>query len=204
MSNTSSDKRIAIYARVSTRHKGQELETQLQPLKEYASNRGFQVREEHIYTDSGISGTKDKRPALDRLMKAAMGKQFDAVVVFRFDRFARSIKHLVIALEQFQALGIDFISINESVDTSTPMGKAMFTVIGAMAELERNIIVERVHAGIARAKREGVHCGRPVRVYDRDKARKLHKDGLSLREIAKQLGIGKDTVRAAISGGAHL
>jgi DNA invertase Pin-like site-specific DNA recombinase len=189
-------KRIAIYARVSTKHKGQEVETQLQPLREYVRNRGFTVQDE--YVDVGVTGTRDRRPHLDRLMKAAQSRQFDAVVVFRFDRFARSIKHLVIALEQFQSLGVDFISLNEAVDTSTPMGKAMFTVIGAMSELESNIIRERVAAGMKRAKREGIHCGRPARIFNKDKAREMAGKGMSLRVIAKALGVGKDTVRAAL------
>ena len=183
---------------MSTKQKGQEIETQLQPLREYARNRGFKLQDEHIYTDNGISGSKDKRPALDRMMKASMAKEFDAVLVFRFDRFARSSRHLVNALDHFHSLGIDFISLHEAVDTSTPMGRAMFTVISAMAELEKNIIVERVNAGIARAQRAGIHCGRPRRVFDKERARELYHKGLSLRDIAKKLGVGKDTIRAAL------
>ena len=115
--------KIALYARVSTKNNGQNPETQLLALREYAKARGFQVFNE--YVDVGISGSKEKRPALDRLMKDARRRKFDAVLVARFDRFARSTRHLVLALEEFNALGVDFISLSESVDTSTPMGKIL-------------------------------------------------------------------------------
>src|SRR5262245_20139375 len=119
--------KAALYARVSTKNNGQNPETQLLPLREYAAKRGFEVVQESV--DLGVSGSKDRRPELDRLMKAARSMEFDAVLVARFDRFARSTRHLVVTLEEFNALGIDFISLNESVDTSTPMGKMIFTVL---------------------------------------------------------------------------
>src|SRR5213594_4283273 len=122
------NKRVALYARVSTKNNGQDPETQLIALREYASHRGFEIIDE--YVDVGISGAKDRRPELDRLMRDARRRKIDAVLVARFDRFARSTKHLVLALEEFQSLGIDFVSLNESVDTSTPMGKMIYTVIG--------------------------------------------------------------------------
>src|SRR5262249_51252523 len=105
--------------------------------------------------DEGVSGAKDRRPALDRLMADARARKFDVVIVARFDRFARSVSHLLRALEEFKALGIDFVSLNESIDTSTPMGKMVFTILAAVAELERSIITERVHAGVHRARKEG-------------------------------------------------
>src|SRR5262245_55131278 len=118
-------KRAALYARVSTKH-GQTVETQLLPLRQYCQARGLEIVEE--YCDSGISGSKDRRPALDRLMKDAKARKFDAVLVFRFDRFGRSVSHLIKALEEFHALGVDFVSLNEAVDTSTPAGKLMFAL----------------------------------------------------------------------------
>ena len=157
--------RVALYARVSTKNNGQNPETQLVALREYAKNRGFDIAEE--YVDLGVSGSKDRRPALDRLMKDARARTIDGVLVTRFDRFARSTKHLVTALEEFQALGVDFLSLGESVDTSTPMGKMIFTVLGAVAELERSLIKERVALGLERARREGKIRGRPKRIFDR-------------------------------------
>jgi predicted site-specific integrase-resolvase len=144
----------ALYMRVSTKGHGQTSDTQALALKEYAERRGFDVQE---YRDEGVSGTKDRRPALDKLMADARARKFDVVIVARFDRFARSVSHLLRALEEFKALGIDFVSLNESIDTSTPMGEMIFTVLAAVAELERSIITERVHAGVNRARKEGRH-----------------------------------------------
>src|SRR5215471_7473872 len=143
-------KRAALYMRVSTKGHGQTTETQALALCDYAAHRGFEIVEE--YRDEGISGSKDSRPALDRLMKDARARKFDVVIVARFDRFARSVSHLLRALEEFSHLGIDFVSLSESIDTSTPMGKMIFTVLGAVAELERNLIRERVQMGISRAR----------------------------------------------------
>src|SRR5262245_19934995 len=126
-------------------------------------------------------------------------RKFDAVVVARFDRFARSTKHLVTALEGFGALGIDFVSLSESVDTSTPMGKMIFTVLSAVAEVERNLIRERIAMGLDRARKQKKTLGRPRRIFDRGKALTLRHQGKSLREIATELGVGKDTVRAAFA-----
>ncbi len=188
--------RVALYARVSTKNNGQNPETQLVALREYASHRGFEVTEE--YVDLGVSGSKDRRPALDRLMKDARARKIDAVLVARFDRFARSTKHLVTALEEFQALGVDFVSLGESVDTSTPMGKMIFTVLGAVAELERSLIQERVVMGMARARRDGKSHGRPKRIFDREKAQRLRDEGKSFREIGLILKVNKGTVAMAL------
>ena len=150
-------RRVATYLRVSTKNHGQNLDTQRLALQDYARHRGFEITEE--YADHGLSGSKDRRPALDRLMKDARGRKFDAVLVARFDRFARSTKHLVTALDEFAAFGIDFVSLSESVDTSTPMGKMIFTVLGAVAELERNLIRERIAMGLDRARKQKKPAG---------------------------------------------
>ena len=189
-------KRVGLYARVSTKNHGQTPETQLVALREYVANRKFEIV--HEYVDTGFSGAKDRRPQLDRLMRDAKLKKFDAVVVARFDRFARSTRHLILALEEFHSLGIDFISLNESVDTSTPMGKMVFTVIGAVAELERSLIKERVIMGLERARKQGKQLGRPKIIVDREKVIRLREEGLSLRKIAEMLGIGKDSVNAIL------
>jgi len=190
-------KRAAIYARVSTKNNGQNPETQLVALRGYVQNRGWEITAE--YVDHGISGSKDSRPQLDRLMKDARARKLDVVIVARFDRFARSTRHLILALEEFQSLGVDFISLNESIDTSTAMGKMVFTVLGAVAELERNIIRERVTAGLRRAKKEGKTLGRPRVIVDREKVRQLHGHGSSVRIIANQLGLTKSTVHSIVA-----
>src|SRR5215468_1390454 len=189
-------KRAALYMRVSTKGHGQTTETQAVALRDYAANRGFQIIEE--YRDEGISGSKDSRPALDRLMNDARARHFEVVVVARFDRFARSVSHLLHALEEFNHLGIDFVSLSESIDTSTPMGKMIFTVLGAVAELERNLIKERVQMGISRARKQGKQLGRPKRVFDREKARMLVRK-MSIRQAARQLGVSRGVVERALS-----
>src|SRR5689334_6217432 len=145
--------------RVSTKNHGQTTDTQALALNEYAARRGFTIVEE--YRDEGISGSKDSRPALDRLMKDARFRKFDVIVVARFHWFARSVSHLLRALEEFSHLGVDFVSLSESIDTSTPMGKMIFTVLAAVAELERNLVKERVQMGISRARKQGKPLGRP-------------------------------------------
>jgi DNA invertase Pin-like site-specific DNA recombinase len=184
-------KNVSLYARVSTKH-GQDPETQLQQLREYASNRGLTVVAE--YVDKGVSGAKDSRPKLDALMADARVGKFDGVLCWKFDRFARSTRHLVMALEEFQTLGIHFVSLREAIDTSTPMGRMVFTVLGAVAELERSLIVERVNAGLSRAKRQGKTLGRPRVIVDREKVTRLAKEGLSVRAIAGKMRLAKSTV----------
>jgi len=190
-------KRAALYARVSTKQHGQNPETQLLPLRDFAQARGFILIDE--YVDVGISGSKASRPQLDRLMNDAKKRRFDAVLVARFDRFARSVKHLVTALEEFHALGVDFISLNESIDTSTPMGKMVFTILGAVAELERSLIRERVQAGVDRAKRQGKTLGRPKRIVDRERVLQLYGEHRSLRKVSELAGVGKNKVAAIVN-----
>jgi len=193
MANRNSTPRVALYARVSTKNNGQDPETQLIALREYAQARKFEVFGE--YVDVGISGSKEKRPSLNRLMDHARRRRFDTVLVARFDRFARSTRHLVLALEEFNALGVDFISLSESVDTSTPMGKMVYTVIAAVAELERSLIRERVVMGLQRAKAQGKKLGRPRgSAQDVDTIHRLRREGLSLLQIAKRLNTSKSSV----------
>ena len=185
-------KRVALYARVSTKN-SQDPETQLLALREYAKARKLEVFSE--YVDIGISGSKDSRPALNRLMADARKRRFDTVLVARFDRFARSTRHLVLALEEFNALGVDFISLSESVDTSTPMGKMVYTVIAAVAELERSLIRERVIMGLQRARVEGKRLGRPPGTKASiKKIQRLKSQGLSIRQIASEMKVSKSTV----------
>ena len=186
----------ALYMRVSTRNHGQTTDTQAVALREYAERRGFSVVE---YRDEGMSGTKDRRPALDRLMADARLRKLDVVVVARFDRFARSVKHLITALEEFRALDVDFISLNESVDTSTPMGKMIFTVLGAVAELERSIITERVYAGLHRARKQGKTLARPRVIVDRERVKELRKAGKSIRIIAAEMSLNRQTVHNIVN-----
>jgi DNA invertase Pin-like site-specific DNA recombinase len=191
--------RAAIYARVSTSNNGQDPTTQTRELREYAERRGWTVTGE--YVDIGISGTKEKRPELDRLMADAHRRRFDCVVVWKFDRFARSVSHLLRALETFKAQGIEFVSFSEQMDTSTPAGKMVFTVLGAVAELERSLIVERVRAGLRNARAKGKRLGRPKSVVDTSRVAALRSQGLGWKKIATELGIGVGTLyRLALDG----
>jgi DNA invertase Pin-like site-specific DNA recombinase len=184
--------RAAIYARVSTNN-GQDPTVQTRELQEYCQRRGWEIADE--YVDVGVSGAKDSRPELNRLLAEAHRRKFDALVVWKFDRFARSVSHLLRALETFQALGIEFVSLTEGVDTSTPTGKMIFTVLGAVAELERSLIQERVKAGLRNAKAKGKHVGRPKVIVDRSQIARLRAQGLSWLAISRSLGVGEGTVR---------
>src|SRR5437016_3097214 len=150
--------KVSLYARVSTTDKGQDPELQLRELRDYCQRRGWDVAGE--YVDVGVSGAKDSRPELNRLMADASRRKFDGVVVWKFDRFARSVSHLLRALETFRSLGVEFCSFSEQMDTSTPTGKMIFTVLGAVAELERSLIAERVRAGLRNARAKGKRLGR--------------------------------------------
>ena len=181
--------RIAIYARVST--KDQNCELQFRDIRTYCAARGFaSVRE---FVDIG-SGAKDSRPQLNDLMAAARKRQLDAILVWRFDRFARSTKHLLLALEEFRSLGIQFISYQENIDTNSPLGQALFTIVSAVAQLERDLIRERVRAGLRNAKLKGKTLGRPTLTLDRDRIARLRASGASIREIAAQLEVSTTTV----------
>ena len=168
---------------------------QLRELCEFRERRGWSVAEE--YVDVGISRSKEDRAELNRLMADAHRRRFDAVVVWKFDRFARSVSHLLRALETFKALGIDFVSLSEQVDTSTPTGKMVFTVLGAVAELERSLIAERVRAGIRNARAKGKRLGRPRVAVDASRIATLRAQGQSWGAIHRETGIAKGTAQRA-------
>lgn len=194
MRNTTAIETAAIYARVSTTD--QDCDMQLRDLREYCHRRGLKVVE---YIDTGASGAKASREQLDRLMLDARRGKIDVVICWRFDRFARSTKHLLDALEEFKSLGIGFVSHQEAIDTTTPMGKLLFTIVAAMAEMERSILIERVRAGMATARTKGKSLGRPKRVFRRDKALQLRAEGLSWRAISKRLGVPVSTLHLGCS-----
>jgi DNA invertase Pin-like site-specific DNA recombinase len=168
---------------------------QTREIEEYCQRRSWEIA--GCYVDTGVSGAKDSRPELNRLMADAHRRKFDAVVVWKFDRFARSVSHLLRALETFKALGIEFVSLSEQVDTSTPTGKMVFTVLGAVGELERSLIVERVKAGLRNARAKGKHLGRPRVAVDVDRVAVLRAQGQSWASISEKLGIGKGTAQRA-------
>ena len=188
--------KVALYTRVSTQD--QSVEMQISDLRAYCEQRGFEIYRE--YSDQGFSGTKDRRPALDEMMADAKKRKFDAVICWRFDRFARSTKHLITALEEFRHLGIDFVSYQENIDTSSPLGKAIFTIVSAIAELERNILMERVMAGLKRAKQNGVVLGRPKKLdLDTQEIRRMRAEGLSFRQIAKKVKASPASVHKTVT-----
>jgi len=182
--------RVALYARVSTLN-GQHSEVQLAELREYIARRGWNTVGEFV--DEGISGARERRPALDRLWSECRKRRVDGVVVYRYDRFARSLRQLVNALEEFRALGIDFVSLHEGVDTSTPNGRLVFGIFASIAEFERELIRSRVRSGLAAAKAKGKRLGRPRTVVDTAQVARLRASGASWREVSAQMGIGVGT-----------
>jgi DNA invertase Pin-like site-specific DNA recombinase len=188
--------RVAIYARVSTTNHGQDVNLQLRELRQFADARGWQIVGE--YVDVGISGSKDSRPDLNRLLADAHKRRFEVIAVWRFDRFARSVSHLLRALEMFNALGVAFVSLSEQMDTTTPAGKMVFTVLGAVAELERSLIAERVRAGLRNARAKGKHLGRPRTVVDATRIASLRAAGHSWATVCQQTGLSKGTAQRAL------
>lgn len=182
-----------LYCRVSTTD--QRPEMQIEDLRRVAAQRGWEVIGE--YVDIGHSGGKDRRPELDRLMADVHRGKVDVVACWKFDRFARSVRHLVLALEEFRARGVDFVSLHDGIDTSTPAGRFTFHVIAAVAELEREMIRERTRAGMEAARRRGAKIGRPRVRVDMAKAAQL-VGRMSVREAAQQLGVGATTLRRAL------
>ncbi len=187
--------KAVLYARVSTNNGSQDTEVQLSQLRRYCKQRGLIVYKEYI---DHISGTKEQRPGFQALLADARQRRVDTVLVWKFDRFARSTRFLITALEEFNEMGIDFISFSEQIDTSTPMGKAMFTMISAIAEFERSLIAERVSAGLIRAKERGVKLGRPRVGFDVNKAFKLRAEGCSWSELSKALRVSSSTLRRTL------
>ena len=187
--------RVALYARVSTLN-GQHPEMQLSELREYGGRRGWQIISE--YVDQGVSGSRERRPQLDRLMADAHRRKFEAVLVWKIDRFGRSLRHLVNALADLDAYGVAFVSLRDNLDLSTPSGRLMFQVIGAMSEFERSLIQERVRAGLRNAVARGVRLGRPRTAVDADQIARLRASGASWREVAEQMRIGVGTAVRAL------
>lgn len=188
--------RVGIYARVSTRE--QSCDLQLRDLRAFCLARNFVVFGE--YVDVGESGAKDSRPQLNALLADTRKRKLDAILVWRFDRFARSTKHLLLALEEFRSLGVQFISYQENIDTGSPLGQALFTIVSAVAQLERDLIRERVNAGIRNARALGKQLGRPRVVADVRKIEALRSEGRSWRAISRQTGISARTIRRLLPG----
>ena len=191
--------RVAIYTRVST--DDQSTQTQEHELRQYAKHRGWTVQ--RLYTDHGFSGASEKRPALDEMLRDTRKRKFDVVLVWKFDRFARSLRQLVSALELFRNFGIGFVSATEAIDTSLPSGELVFQIFGAIAQFERALIGERVRAGLAQARRAGKRIGRPaIRTLTQEECTRLrreHLKGRSLRQLAKSYGVTLWTAYSACS-----
>jgi DNA invertase Pin-like site-specific DNA recombinase len=190
--------KAAIYCRVSTTE--QNASMQVEELRAYCSRRQWEIAEEFI--DAGVSGSKESRPALNRLLADAKRRKFDAVLVYRYDRFARSLRHLVNALAEFDALGIHFVSLHEGVDTSTPNGRLVFGIFASIAEFERELIRGRVRSGLAAAKAKGKRLGRPRVAVDAVRIAALRSQGLSWAKIGERLGLGEGTVRRTAAASA--
>jgi len=194
--------KAAIYARVSTLDKGQDTEVQLRDLRSYAQTRGWVITGE--YVDKGQSGAKVRRPELDRLMTDARKRKVDLILCWRLDRLGRSLKHLILTLDELQSLGVGFVSYNENLDLTTSTGRLMFQLLGAFAEFERNLIKERVKSGLANAKAKGAKLGRPSPAFDKDELIRLRKSGVTIREIAERLNLRKSFVHKTLSNHSQI
>ncbi len=188
--------RVALYARVSTLN-GQDPEMQLSELREYASRRGWTITSE--YVDHGVSGSKESRPQLNRLTEDAHRRAFDAVLVWKIDRYGRSLKHLVNALADLSAYGVAFVSFRDNLDLSTPSGRLMFQIIGAMAEFERSLIQERVRAGLRNARARGKKFGRPRVEIDAVRVAELRRNGLSWSQVCRTLKVSKGSAQRSVA-----
>lgn len=189
--------KAAIYARVSTLDKGQDTEVQLRDLRSYAQARGWIIASE--YVDKGQSGAKDRRPELDRLMRDVRKRKVDLILCWRLDRLGRSLKHLILTLDELQSVGVGFVSYNENLDLTTSTGRLMFQLLGAFAEFERNLIKERVKAGLANAKAKGAKLGRPSPEFNEGELIRLRKSGVTIRGIAERLNLRKSFVHKTLS-----
>jgi len=199
-----------LYARVSTGEQNEGM--QLREMQEYAARAGWKTE---IFPDVGVSGAKDRRPELDRMMALVRRRKCDVVLVYKFDRFARSLRFLVNALAEFDALGVAFVSVRDNIDTTLPAGRLMFHVIGAIAEFERSLIAERVKSGLQEAKKQleagkPTHrgktrwAGRPGHDVDTEQIHRLRANGHALRAIAKTVGISEASVRRALKSPPRL
>jgi DNA invertase Pin-like site-specific DNA recombinase len=186
--------KAALYARISTKTGAQTTDMQLRELAEFAKRRGW---DSALYVDEGISGAKERRPGLDSLMADCRRRMVDAVVVYRYDRFARSLRQLVNALEEFRSLGIDFISLHEGVDTSTPNGRLVFGIFASIAEFERELIRDRVRSGLMAARARGKRLGRPRTAVDAHEIARLRDTGLTWDAISERMGLSVGTVYRA-------
>jgi DNA invertase Pin-like site-specific DNA recombinase len=195
MTPTTPPKRAALYARVSTQD--QHAEAQLHALHAYTTARGLTALD---FVDNGVSGAKDRRPALDRLLAACRRREVDLVLITKLDRLARSTRHLLNLSEEFKALGVGLVVLDQAIDTTTPAGELLFTVLGAIAQFERSLIVERTRAGLVAARRRGAKLGRPsvTDTRTRERIRRLRAAGHSLRAIAGQLDVSPMTVQRVV------
>jgi len=194
--------RVAVYARVSTANNGQDPTMQTRELEEYCQRRGWEIAS--AYVDVGVSGAKDSRPELNRLMADAHQRRFDTVLVWKLDRFGRSLRHLVNALAELEALGVAFVSLRDNLDLTTPAGRLMFQIIGAMAEFERSLIVERVKAGMRNAHAKGKRIGRPPKTYLAPDTRQVIAEAYrsgegSLRQLAVRFGTSVGMVQRCVA-----
>jgi DNA invertase Pin-like site-specific DNA recombinase len=188
-----SARRVACYARVSTT--GQSSENQLLALRSFATARGWTVTE---YVDQGVSGAREKRPALDALLSAARARKLDVVCCVKLDRLARSVSHLVSMARELEALGVDLVVLDQAIDTTTPSGRLLFHVLASISEFERDLIRDRVLAGLKRARAHGQRLGRPRAAFDLAQARRLLSEGQSIRTVARLLGVSKSTLAQAV------
>ena len=194
--------RVALYARVSTVNKGQDVGLQLDELRQVAAQREWVISSE--YVDAGVSGTKDRRPQLDRMVKDAKAGRFDLVVVFKLDRLARSLRHLLTLSEDLTSWGVGLLSLRDAgIDTTSASGRLLLQVLGAFGEFEAAVIRERVIAGVRRAQAAGKHCGRPRVKLDLRPAVAMIEGGHSLREAAESLGVSRSTLRRRLKEAGH-
>ena len=192
--------RVATYSRVSTSHHGQNPEVQSHQLKRYCEARGWAIS--HEIVDHGFSGSTEVRPGLKQLLALVRSREVDAVVVVKLDRLFRSLKHLVMTLEEFQALGVQFVAVKDNVDYTTPAGRLFVQMLGSLAEFEKSLLRERTMMGLAHARAQGKCLGRP-QLHDPNEIRRLRAAGLSYREIRSRLGVPMGTITEAIRAGAQ-
>jgi DNA invertase Pin-like site-specific DNA recombinase len=187
---------VALYLRVSTTD--QDTETQGREVRAFVAARGWDIVE--TYRDVGVSGARARRPALDQLLKDAWRGRFEAVVVWDLSRMARSTLNALELLREFEHIGVRLVAVKQTFDTNAPLGKAFFTLAAMFAELERSVLIERVRAGMARARAEGKRIGRPVRRMDLEELRRLRLQGRSIRQIGRALGVPSSTVAKRLAG----